>query len=127
MASTEGYYYSKEHEWAKEENGIVSVGITDYAQNHLGDIVYLDLAGVGATLVKGKSFGTIESVKAAEDLYSPVSGTVESVNDDLKAKPEMINSDPMGSWMVKIKNFNKDDLKSMMNSTSYDEYLGTLG
>ena len=127
MASPEGYYYTKEHEWAKEENGLVVVGITDYAQNHLGDIVYLDLAEPGTALAKGKSFGTIESVKAAEDLYIPVGGVVESANEDLKAAPEAINSDPMGSWMLKIKDYSKDDLKSMMNASTYDEYLGTLG
>ncbi|MDH5654469.1 MAG: glycine cleavage system protein GcvH [Spirochaetia bacterium] len=127
MASPEGYSYTKEHEWAKEENGVITVGITDYAQNHLGDIVYLDLVEPGTEIQKGKSFGTIESVKAAEDLYSPVSGVVDSINEGLKENPEKINSDPMGSWMLKIKDANKDEFKSMMNASSYDEYLGSLG
>jgi glycine cleavage system H protein len=95
--------YTKEHEWVKIEGSEARVGITDYAQKQLGDVVYLDLPDTGRTLNKGESFGSVESVKAVSDLYSPVSGEVTEVNKALTEKPEAVNSDPHGSWMIAMK------------------------
>jgi glycine cleavage system H protein len=95
--------YTKEHEWVKIEGSEARVGITDYAQEQLGDVVYLDLPETGRTLNQGESFGTVESVKAVSDLYSPISGEVTEVNKALIEKPEAVNSDPHGSWMIAMK------------------------
>jgi glycine cleavage system H protein len=95
--------YTKEHEWVKIEGSEARVGITDYAQKQLGDVVYLDLPEPGRTLHKGESFGSVESVKAVSDLFSPVSGEVTEVNKALTEKPESVNSDPHGSWMIVMK------------------------
>ncbi len=95
--------YTKEHEWVKIDGSEARVGITDYAQKQLGDVVYLDLPEAGRTLDKGESFGSVESVKAVSDLYSPVSGEVTEVNRALTEKPEAVNSDPHGSWMIVMK------------------------
>lgn len=95
--------YTKEHEWVKIDGSEARVGITDYAQKQLGDVVYLDLPEAGRTLNKGESFGSVESVKAVSDLYSPVSGEVTEVNRALTEKPEAVNSDPHGSWMIVMK------------------------
>ena len=95
--------YTKDHEWVKIDGAEARVGITDYAQKQLGDVVYLELPEVGRTLNKGESFGTVESVKAGSDLYSPVSGEVTEVNRALVEKPETVNSDPHGSWMIVMK------------------------
>ena len=95
--------YTKDHEWVKIEGTEARVGITDYAQKQLGDVVYLELPEVGRTLTRGESFGTVESVKAVSDLYSPVSGEVTEVNRALVEKPELVNKDPYGSWMIAMK------------------------
>jgi glycine cleavage system H protein len=95
--------YTKEHEWVKIDGAVARVGITDYAQKQLGDVVYLDLPEAGRTLDKGESFGSVESVKAVSDLFSPVSGEVTEVNRSLVEKPEGVNSDPHGSWMIVMK------------------------
>ena len=95
--------YTKEHEWVKIEGSEARIGITDYAQKQLGDVVYLDLPEVGRTVKKGESFGTVESVKAVSDLYAPVSGEVAEVNGTLTQRPEAINKDPHGSWMIVLK------------------------
>ena len=92
--------YTKEHEWIDLESG--QVGITDHAQDSLGDIVFVELPKVGAEIVAGKSFGTVESVKAVSDLFAPVSGTVAAINDTLNAAPEQVNKDPHGAWMIQI-------------------------
>src|SRR5919112_4997991 len=104
MASYPPHYkYTKDHEWIELSGDRGKVGITDYAQQQLGDVVYMELPEVGAKLKAGQSFGTIESVKAVSELYAPVSGEVVDVNTALKSKPEAVNSDPHGSWMVAIK------------------------
>ncbi len=95
--------YTKEHEWVKIEGSQARVGITDYAQKQLGDVVYLELPEVGRTVQKGESFGTVESVKAVSDLYAPVSGEVAEVNSSLSERPETVNKDPHGSWMIVMK------------------------
>ena len=95
--------YTKDHEWVKIDGAEARVGITDYAQKQLGDVVYLELPDVGRTLIKGESFGTVESVKAVSDLYSPVAGEVTEVNRGLTERPDTVNSDPHGSWMIVMK------------------------
>src|SRR5262245_31446333 len=102
MAYPSTYKYTKDHEWLDVSGDRASVGITDYAQQQLGDVVYLELPQIGATLKVGQPFGTIESVKAVSELYAPVSGEVVEVNAALKDKPEAVNSDPHASWMIKI-------------------------
>ncbi len=118
--------YSKDHEWIKIENNYVLVGISDYAQHSLGDIVYLDVKEINTNLEIHDSIGTIESVKAAEDIYSPVSGTIIERNEEIIKKPESINKDPYNSWIVKIHNFKKEDIEKLMNAHQYKEYLATL-
>src|SRR6202171_4383045 len=104
MASyPDGFKYTKEHEWIERASDQGKVGITDYAQQQLGDVVYIELPEVGAKLKQGHSFGTIESVKAVSELYSPVSGEVLEVNTALKDKPEVVNSNPHGSWIIVLK------------------------
>src|SRR3990172_2576147 len=111
--------YTKEHEWARTEGNIITVGITDYAQDSLGDVVYLELPAEGTTVTKDETFGVIESVKAVSDLYSPITGTVIEVNDALVDNPEVINDDPYGdAWILKVEmkiyelRFANYDLKS---------------
>lgn len=122
----EGYFYTEKHEWAREENGTLLVGITHYAQEALGDIVYIECQPVETELGQGDSFGTIESVKAASDLYSPASGTILEVNETLNDDPAAVNRDPYGSWMIRVKDYEADDLKTLMDSAAYSEYLTTL-
>ena len=102
MSYPENYKYTKEHEWIQIDGGVGTVGITDYAQNSLGDIVFVDLPKVGDSIEAGKSFGSVESVKAVSDLFAPVSGKVTAVNDALKDAPEKINTDANTTWMLKV-------------------------
>ncbi len=118
--------YTKQHEWVKIENDIVIIGITDYAQHSLGDIVYLETKEIGEKLEAGESCGTIESVKAAEDIYSPISGIIIEKNEEVIKSPEIINKDPYGSWILKLKNVNFDDLQNLMSPEEYKNYLKTL-
>jgi glycine cleavage system H protein len=111
--------YTKEHEWVKISGSDARVGITDYAQRQLGDVVYLELPEVGRRLEKGDVFGTIESVKAVSELYSPVSGEVTEVNTALVEKPERVNSDPHGSWMIALKVTGSDD--DLLDAAQYAE------
>src|SRR3954463_12191123 len=101
MAFPADLKYTKEHEWIKIEGNTGTIGITDYAQNSLGDIVFVELPKVGAEITSGKSFGTVESVKAVSDLFAPVSGTVAEVNQELATAPEKVNSEPHKAWMIK--------------------------
>jgi glycine cleavage system H protein len=123
MAYPDTYRYTKEHEWIQVEGQSATIGITDYAQSSLGDIVFVELPKVGAELQQGKSFGTVESVKAVSELYSPASGTVTAVNGDLANSPEKINSDAHGSWMVKLTVKNPEELKSLMSADQYDKFV----
>lgn len=114
--------YTKDHEWIRlSGGGDAQVGITDYAQKQLGDVVYLELPEAGRTLKKGEVFGTIESVKAVSELYSPISGKVTAVNSRLAEKPEAVNSDPHGSWMIAIKPFDPADSGDLLDAAAYDE------
>ena len=115
--------YTKEHEWVKTSGAEARVGITDYAQKQLGDVVYVELPEVGAKLKQGQSFGTIESVKAVSELYSPVTGEVVQVNAALKDKPETVNKDPHGSWMVVIKLTNPGEAGALLDATQYQDLV----
>ena len=121
----ENFRYTKEHEWVNVEGDTGTIGITDHAQKELGDIVYVDLPKVGATAEKGKTFGSVESVKAVSDIYSPLSGEVTAVNDLLTASPEKLNEDPHGdAWLVKIKLSAPDEIKRLLSAEDYQKYLG---
>ena len=112
--------YTKDHEWISVENGVGKVGITDFAQVQLGDVVYVELPDVGASLTAGQSFGTIESVKAVSELFAPVTGEVVEVNAALKDKPELVNSAPHDTWMVAIKLANPSEAGELLDATAYD-------
>ena len=119
MAYPAGFKYTKDHEWIEITGDHGRVGITDYAQQQLGDVVYIDLPDVGARLKAGQSFGTIESVKAVSELYSPVSGEVTDVNTALKDKPETVNKDPHASWMIAIKLTNPGEAGALLDAAQY--------
>ncbi|MBI5643284.1 MAG: glycine cleavage system protein GcvH [Deltaproteobacteria bacterium] len=116
--------YTKEHEWVKVEGSIATVGITDYAQDSLGDVVYVELPQEGGSVTKNEPFGVVESVKAVSDLYSPLSGSVHEVNDSIIDSPEVINEDPYGdAWMIKIEINSPDDLEDLLNSEEYAKFI----
>ena len=118
------FRYTKEHEWIRVEGGIGTVGITDYAQHELGDVVFVELPKVGAKFSAGQSFGTVESVKAVSEIYSPVSGEVTEVNASLATAPEKINQDPHGAaWLIKVKLSNSAELSSLMDAAAYQAYI----
>ena len=118
------YRYTKEHEWIRVERGMGTVGITDYAQHELGDVVFVELPKVGARLKAGQSFGTVESVKAVSEIYSPVSGEVAETNSSLANEPEKINQDPHGAaWLIKIKLSNPKELEALMDAPAYQAYI----
>jgi glycine cleavage system H protein len=116
--------YTKEHEWIRVGGSIGTIGITDYAQGELGDVVYVELPKMGAQLKAGESFGTIESVKAVSELFSPASGEVLEINSALADAPEKINQDPHGSaWLVKIRLADPKEISGLMDSASYEKYV----
>jgi glycine cleavage system H protein len=123
MAYPASFKYTKDHEWIDLAGDRGKVGITDYAQKQLGDVVYLDLPEVGARLKAGQSFGTIESVKAVSELYSPVSGEVVEVNQALKEKPEKVNADPHTSWMIVVRLTSPGETGSLLDVAQYTELL----
>jgi len=116
--------YTEEHEWVLVDDGVVAVGITDYAQGELGDIVFVELPGVDTEVKQTEPFGTIEAVKAVSDLFSPVSGVVVEINDLLQDKPELINQSPYDEgWMIKIRMSDTSELKSLMSPESYKKHI----
>lgn len=115
--------YTKEHEWIQVNGNSAAIGITDYAQQSLGDIVFVEVPKVGAELVAGKTFGTVESVKAVSDLFAPASGTVTEVNGALATSPENVNKDAHGSWMVKITLKNPADLNALLSAEDYEKFV----
>jgi glycine cleavage system H protein len=119
--------YTKEHEWIKINGNTGTVGITDHAQNSLGDIVFVELPKVGATISAGKSFGTVESVKAVSDLYAPVSGTVTEVNTDLASSPEKINQDANNTWMIKLTLSNAGEASGLLSAADYEKFIAEEG
>jgi len=121
----EQFRYTKEHEWVQVDGESGTIGITDHAQRELGDIVYVDLPKVGAVVEQGKPLGSVESVKAVSDIYSPVSGEVVEVNESLADAPEKLNQDPHGAaWLVKIKLSAQDELSGLMSAAEYKSYAG---
>jgi glycine cleavage system H protein len=122
------FHYTKEHEWVRVEGDIGVVGITDHAQQELGDIVYVDLPKVGTTVEQGKTLASVESVKAVSDVYAPVSGEVVEVNSLLGTSPEKLNEDPHGdAWLVKIKLSAPDEIKQHLSAEDYQNYVGAEG
>lgn len=117
--------YTKDHEWVRMEGDLAVVGITDFAQQELGDIVYVEIETVGKSLEAGAVFGTVEAVKTVSDLFLPVSGTITEVNPKLASNPELVNSDPYGGgWMVKMKLKNNSDLQGLMDAGAYQILVG---
>ncbi len=117
-------YYTKDHEWARIDANIATVGITDHAQKLLGDIVFLEISEVGTEIKKGEKIGTIESVKAASDIFSPVSGKIIEVNTDLTSTPEQVNKDPYGvAWMAKIEMSNPSEINELLNADAYTKIV----
>ena len=112
--------YSKSHEWVKYENGVAIVGISDFAQHALGDVVFVGLPAVGDEVVAGDSFGDVESVKAVSDLVSPVSGTICAVNDELDDSPEKLNEDPYGAWIIKVENVTSEE--ELLDAVAYEAH-----
>lgn len=121
----DNYRYTKEHEWISVQGDTGTIGITLHAQNELGDIVYVDLPKVGADIGQGKAFGSVESVKAVSDIYSPVTGTIVEVNSMLAEKPEKLNEDPHGdAWLVKIKLATPEEVQHLLSAADYQKYIG---
>jgi glycine cleavage system H protein len=117
--------YTKEHEWVRVEGEVGTVGITDHAQQELGDIVYVDLPKVGSAATRGKTFGSVESVKAVSDIFAPVSGEIVEINEALATAPEKINEDPHGeAWLVKIKLSAPEEIKQLLSPEDYQTYVG---
>lgn len=123
MSYPADFKYTKEHEWIKPDGGNATIGITHYAQESLGDIVFVDLPKPGTELSTGKSFGSVESVKAVSDLYAPASGTVTEVNGELATSPEKINQDAHGAWMLKVALKNPSELNSLLSSADYEKFV----
>jgi glycine cleavage system H protein len=123
MAYPANLRYTREHEWIAVEGNIGTVGITDYAQNSLGDIVFVDLPKVGSSVEKGKVFGSVESVKAVSDLYSPVSGKVTAVNEELTSSPEKVNTGAHTAWIMKVEVANAADASDLLSKDQYETYI----
>jgi glycine cleavage system H protein len=121
----ETFRYTKEHEWVLVEGDTGTIGITNHAQSELGDIVYVDLPKVGASATQGSTIGSVESVKAVSDIYSPITGEVIEVNSSLTEKPESLNEDPHGAaWLVKIRLGNPSEIENLMSAADYQSYIG---
>lgn len=123
MAYPSEYRYTKEHEWLKVDGSTGTIGITDYAQNSLGDIVFVELPKVGAEIQAGKTFGTVESVKAVSDLYAPVTGTVTEINNELSTAPENVNKDAHAAWMVKVTLKDPSEANQLMSAADYEKFV----
>jgi glycine cleavage system H protein len=123
MAYPANYRYTKEHEWIEVDGTSAAVGITDYAQSSLGDIVFVDLPKVGDAVEAGKIFGSVESVKAVSDLYAPASGTVTAVNEELASAPEKINSDANKTWMLKLDLTNAAEADGLLSAADYEKFI----
>ena len=121
MNVPEDLMYTKEHEWVRVDDGTATIGITDYAQGELGDIVFVELPDIGTEVKQMEAFGTIEAVKTVADLYSPVTGEITAVNDQIEDSPEVINKDPYGDgWIVKVKLADDDELNGLLSSGDYE-------
>lgn len=125
MTFPDDLYYTKDHEWVRVEGDIATVGITDFAQGELGDIVYVEVETIGKQLEAGAVFGTVEAVKTVSDLFLPVNGTITELNPALTNSPELVNNDPYGAgWMIKMKIDQKEDIKTLMDAKAYEQMVG---
>ena len=123
MAYPKEYRYTREHEWIRLDGDTGTIGITDYAQNSLGDIVYVDAPRIDDTVSANAIFGSVESVKAVSDLYSPVSGKVIAVNEELKTAPDKINQDPHGTWIIKVELSDAGELANLLDAAAYEAFI----
>jgi len=125
MTFPENLRYTKDHEWIKLEGNVATIGVTDFAQSELGDIVYVEIETKGKSLTAETVFGTVEAVKTVSDLFLPVSGTITEINPALEAQPELVNTDPYGEgWMVKMTVDNPDDVEKLMDAAAYEKLIG---
>jgi len=127
MAYPNNLKYTKEHEWLNLDGKTASIGITDYAQKSLGDIVFVELPKVGAEVSRGKSFGTVESVKSVSEIYAPVSGKVTAVNEELAQAPEKINNDAHGAWMIRVQIKDPSEAASLLSAADYEKFIAEEG
>jgi glycine cleavage system H protein len=127
MSFPADYRYTREHEWIKVDGKQATIGITDYAQNSLGDIVFVELPKVGDEVFGGKTFGSVESVKAVSDLYAPVSGKVVAVNEELATAPEKVNADAHGAWMIRIELKDAGEVSKLLSADDYDKFVKEEG
>jgi len=124
MDTPDDLYYTEDHEWLQVDDGTAIVGITDFAQSELGDIVFVEIEPEGTELGQGEVFGTVEAVKTVSELYMPVSGTITAFNDELELEPELVNDDPYGDgWMVEMELADEGELEDLMDASAYDEYI----
>jgi glycine cleavage system H protein len=124
MTYPASYHYTKQHEWIDVKDGVGTIGITDYAQHELGDVVFVELPKAGSKVTAGKSFGTVESVKAVSEIYAPVSGEVVEANADLEATPEKLNSDPhSAAWLIRIKVADQSEVAKLMDAKAYEAFI----
>ena len=125
MNTPDHLLYTKDHEWANFKDNEVVIGITDYAQSQLGDVIFIELPEVGVELTLGDAFGEVEAVKAVSELYAPISGTITAVNEELEDSPDIVNSDPYGNgWLIKVAPSNPEEKDELMDSLSYEEHIG---
>ena len=127
MAYPADYKYTKEHEWLKIDGKTGVIGITDYAQNSLGDIVFVELPKVGSEISAGKTFGSVESVKAVSDLFAPVSGTVTEINEALNTTPEQVNKDANATWMIKVELKDPNEASGLLSTADYEKFIAEEG
>jgi glycine cleavage system H protein len=123
MPYPSNYRYTREHEWIELDGAIGTIGITDYAQNSLGDIVYVDVPKVGDAVSANATFGSVESVKAVSDLYSPVTGTVTAINEELKTAPDKINENPHTTWIIKVELSNPAEFNALLDAATYEAFI----
>jgi len=124
MNTPDDLYYTEDHEWIRLDDGTATVGITDFAQSELGDIVFVEIDPAGSSFEQGDVFGTVEAVKTVSELYMPVSGTITAVNDELETAPETVNDDPYGDgWMVEIEIEDESELEDLLDADAYDELI----
>ncbi len=123
MKVAKGLFYTKDHEWVKVDGDVVVIGISDYAQHHLGDIVYVELPDVDDEFEKGEDFAAVESVKAASDVYMPVGGKVVAINEELMDDPALLNTDAFENWLIKAEMADKAELEELMNDEDYEKFL----
>ena len=125
MNTPDHLLYTKDHEWANFKDNEVVIGITDYAQSQLGDVIFIELPEVGVELTLGDAFGEVEAVKAVSELYAPISGIIKAVNEELENSPNIVNSDPYGNgWLIKVAPSNPEEKDELMDSLSYEEHVG---